>query len=76
MITSMIRPKLEYAAVVWAQKKKKRKKEIRKLERIQRVVTKRVPELKDLSYEERLEEIGLPTLQERRGRGDLITMYK
>lgn len=73
IITSMVRPKLEYAAVVWAPHKKK---DIRKLERIQRVATKMVPELKDLCYEERLERIGLPTLQERRVRGDLITMFK
>ena len=69
----MIRPKLEYAAVVWSPHKKK---DIRKLERIQRTATKMIPELQDLSYEERLEEIGLPTLQERRERGDLITMFK
>ena len=35
-----------------------------------------VPELNDLSYQERLMDIGLPTLQERRERGDLITMFK
>ena len=35
-----------------------------------------VPELKDLSYKERLEAMSLPTLQERRVRGDLITMFK
>ena len=73
IIASIIRPKLEYAAVVWAPHKKK---DIKKLERIQRVATKMVPELKDLSYEERLKEIGLLTLQERRARGDLITMFK
>ncbi len=73
IITHMIRPKLEYAAVVWSPHKKK---DIRKLERIQRTATKMIPELEDLSYEERLEEIGLPTLQERRERGDLITMFK
>ena len=73
IITGMVRPKMEYAAVVWAPHKKK---DIKKLERIQRVATKMVTELKDLSYEERLEEMGLPTLQERRERGDLITMFK
>ncbi|MPD05636.1 hypothetical protein E2C01_101390 [Portunus trituberculatus] len=35
-----------------------------------------VPELKDLTYEERLKEMGLPTLQDKRERGGLITMYK
>ncbi len=32
-----------------------------------------VPELKDLTYEERLEEMKLSTLEERRERGDCIT---
>ena len=35
-----------------------------------------VPKLKDLNYEERLEEIGLSTLQEGSVRGDLITLLK
>ena len=35
-----------------------------------------VPEVKDLSHEERLEEAGFPTLHERRGREDLITVFK
>ncbi|MPC10806.1 hypothetical protein E2C01_003447 [Portunus trituberculatus] len=69
----MIHPKLEYTAVVWSPSSIK---DIRTLEQIQKIVTKMVPELKDLTYEERLKEIGLPTLQDRREKGDLITMYK
>ncbi len=37
LITTMIRPRLEYAALVWSPRLKK---EIRKLERIQRAETK------------------------------------
>lgn len=73
IITSMIRPQLEYAAVVWSPHLQK---DIRKIERLQKAATKMVPELRDLQYEERLREMGLPTLQERRERGDLITLYK
>ena len=73
IIVTMIRPRLEYAAVVWSPHLKK---DITKLERIQRAATKMVSELKDLTYEERLKEMELPTLQVRRERGDLITMYK
>ena len=47
-----------------------------KLERIQRIAIKMVPELKDLTYEERLKEMQLTALKERRERGDLITIYK
>ena len=35
-----------------------------------------MPELEDLTYEERLKEMHLTTLKERRERGDLITIYK
>ena len=34
-----------------------------------------VPELRKLTYEDKLKEMGLPTLQDRRER-DIITLYK
>ena len=52
------------------------KKHIIKLERVQRAATKIVPGLRELTYEERMQRLGLTTLRERRERGDMITMYK
>ena len=46
------------------------------VEGVQQRAKKLVPELRDLSYEERLKSLGLTTLKERRTRGDLIEMYK
>ena len=69
----MIRPRLEYAAVVWSPSTKR---DIRKLERIQRAATKLPPTLTNLPYEERLKKLNLPSLEERRERGDLITLYR
>ena len=51
------------------------KKDIDTLERIHRA-TKIIPELRDLSYEERLKECGLTTLETRRLRGDLFEVFK
>ena len=70
IITTMIRSKLEYAEVIWSPHKKKH---VLKLETIQRIATKMVPELEELTYEERLKEMHLTTLKER---GDLITIYE
>ena len=73
ILVSMIRPKLEYAATLWSPSTKKN---IKKLERIQRAVTKLAPELSDLPYEERLQRLELPTLEQRRERGDLLTVFR
>ena len=35
-----------------------------------------VPSLRDLSYEDRQKILKLPTLQQRRERGDLIAVYR
>ncbi len=66
IITSFIRPTLEYAAVVWNPHVIKH---IEKLEKVQRAATRWVPSLRDLSYEERPKKLPLPTLTERRERG-------
>ena len=43
---------------------------------MQRKATKMIPELRDLSYEERMNECGLTTLEIKRLRGDQIEVFK
>ena len=70
---ALVRPHLEYANVIWHPTKMK---DITAIENVQRRATKYLPSLKDLSYEERLQKLKLPTLRYRRLRGDLIETYK
>ena len=53
-----------------------RKKDIDMLERVQRRATKMIPKLRNISYEMRLKECGLTTLETRRLRGDQIEVFK
>ena len=53
-----------------------RKKDIDTLDRIQRKSTKIISGLRELSYEERLKECGLTTLETMRLRGDKIEVFK
>ena len=70
---AIVRPHLEYCIQAW---RPYRKKDIDKLERIQRRATKMIPELRDLSYESRLLQCGLTTLETRRLRGNQIEVFK
>ena len=58
LITSLIRPKLKYATVIWSPHKKK---DIKKLERLRKAATKIAPSLRSLPYEERLSRKSLDT---------------
>ena len=66
---AIVRPHLEYCIQAW---RPYCKKDIDKLERIQRRTTKMIPELRDRSYESRLLQCGLTTLETRRLKGDQI----
>ncbi|CAH2243228.1 jg14526 [Pararge aegeria aegeria] len=68
-----VRPLLEYAFQVWSPYFVK---DIEMLEKVQRRATKLPRELRNLSYEQRLANLGLSTLKSRRERGDLIETYK
>ena len=52
------------------------KKDMIAIENVQMRTTKLVTSIKHLSYQERLKKLGLPSLEYRRERADLIEVYK
>ena len=70
---TIVRPHLEYANVIWHPMLKRQKQAI---EAIQRRATKQVKEISNLTYEDRLIALNLPSIKYRQLRGDLIQTFK
>ena len=73
LFTTIVRPILEYGNVIWHPRFKA---EAVKVEKVQRRATKLIPEIRHLSYQDRLKNLKMYSLQYRRIRGDMIEVYK
>lgn len=68
-----VRPIVEYNSVVWSPSSAH---DIDAVERVQRRFTKRLPGLKNMSYDQRMKILQLPSLELRRKHADLFWCYK
>jgi len=70
---TLVKPHLEYCVNVWSPHYTKDKE---LLERVQHRFTRMIKEVHDKEYLDRLKELNLWTLEERRNRADLIELFK
>ncbi|XP_055489927.1 uncharacterized protein LOC129696245 [Leucoraja erinacea] len=70
---ALVRPILEYGVQFWSPNYRK---DVNKIERVQRSLNRMLPGFQQLSYRERLNKLGLYSLERRMLRGDLIEVFK
>ena len=73
LFVTHVRPKLKFATQIWSPYFKK---DISKIERVQRLYTKRILTLTNLKYEDRYNKLQLSSLENRRHKLDLVFLYK
>ena len=73
LYTSLVRPHLDYCCTLWSPTKIG---EISRVEEVQRSFTRRISGLKGLDYWQRLQTLGLLSLQRRRERYTMILVWK
>ena len=70
---SLVRPHLKHAVQFWSPYLRR---DIYKIEMIQRRATTMIPEIRNHSYHQRIQDVDLISLVQRRLRGQLIEMFK
>ena len=73
LYTSLIRSRLEYLSPLWHPSKQE---DIKCIESVQRLFTSKIKGLSEFSYHDRLKILGLMSLQRRRERFIIITVWK